>query len=661
MVVENIIRLVAPTPPAALQSHAGFDACLVSDQGRFECHRVMLAAVSPVLRTLLQEVPDDDVTIIHFPDYPNSEIFFLSRLIRGKPLEETDLRSVPSLFQELGIDLLPTTQSVDQENGCRNVRYDSTIEPRFEKELTSEEPTTITEEEVPIKVETESSIGVDDIDRGRDTSASDTGVETFDCDNHELDQDYDHHENDQFINLASFSADVVSSHENLIEQQSPSDSIRNRSIRRESKRTKQRTPDYGFLDVSDQYENEYNDHLSSSLKGSNSDIPKQIFSDNNQFGNRPSHVSFKENKSPRNYRENVKVLRKKASICHICQQPVTTFRKHFKRVHAAEERRQSGSLLEEYRSFLAYNQMENRCRICNKTFQSKKNLRIHTKIKHTEYAGTYSCPACNRDFQQLITLKKHVFNFHADHALDFTLTHQGNTDVIEPKRTSNSSDENKGYICDLCAKVFNSGEDLKIHMWIHAKSIKCRIENCFEEFPRKAAFVDHMLRRHKVVVKVNRPRNNSMKVGSDIGDKSHLCSDCGESFKSKKNLNSHIKGVHSKQFSCHICNKVCKRKVALDLHVAKHGPPTIQCEMCDKAFYSNYNMRRHMITMHVDNAQKPYKCTLCPKGFESAKNLEGHLNMHNGLKPYICEVCGKGFQNASNRRAHIKKIHCALP
>lgn len=39
--------------------------------------------------------------------------------------------------------------------------------------------------------------------------------------------------------------------------------------------------------------------------------------------------------------------------------------------------------------------------------------------------GTYPCPACNRDFQQLITLKKHVFNFHADHALDFTLTHQG--------------------------------------------------------------------------------------------------------------------------------------------------------------------------------------------------------------------------------------------
>ena len=49
--------------------------------------------------------------------------------------------------------------------------------------MTCEEPTTITEEEqeqeqeeeVPIKVETESTIGVDDVDRGRDTPASDTG------------------------------------------------------------------------------------------------------------------------------------------------------------------------------------------------------------------------------------------------------------------------------------------------------------------------------------------------------------------------------------------------------------------------------------------------------------------------------------------------------
>ena len=67
----------------------------------------------------------------------------------------------------------------------------------------------------------------------------------------------------------------------------------------------------------------------------------------------------------------------------------------------------------------------------------------------------------------------------------------------------------------------------------------------------------------KVVVKVNRPRNNSssIKGGSDICDKSHLCSDCGDSFKSKKSLNSHIKGVHSKEFSCHICNKVSGIKI----------------------------------------------------------------------------------------------------
>ena len=70
------------------------------------------------------------------------------------------------------------------------------------------------------------------------------------------------------------------------------------------------------MDVSDQHENEYEyiDHLDSSLKGSNSDLPPKNCSDNNQFGNRPSHSSLKENKSPRNHREDVESPRKKVGI-----------------------------------------------------------------------------------------------------------------------------------------------------------------------------------------------------------------------------------------------------------------------------------------------------------------------------------------------------------
>jgi len=334
----------------------------------------------------------------------------------------------------------------------------------------------------------------------------------------------------------------------------------------------------------------------------------------------------------------VKPLRK-GNRCHLCKLPVNTFRKHYKLKHSSVP----GQMVHEYKQFLAFNNLDFLCTVCKKSFQSAKNLRIHTRIKHTEYTGTFPCDTCGREFQQIITLKKHIFNFHSENL----------TSCV------NTAGDEKSFICDLCAKVFKSDEDLKIHMWIHSKSFKCRVENCFEEFPRKTAYIQHMLLKHKVVIKLNKPK--SIKDGPTPEVESpHLCSECGDSFRSKKGLTDHAKSVHSKEFMCHICNTACKRKVALELHIAKHGPPTIKCHQCDKLFYTNYNMRRHIITMHVDNSQKPYKCSICPKGFESAKNLEGHLNMHNGLKPYICEICGKGFQNASNRRAHVKKLHTAV-
>ena len=36
---------------------------------------------------------------------------------------------------------------------------------------------------------------------------------------------------------------------------------------------------------------------------------------------------------------------------------------------------------------IRFNQLEFNCTVCNKTFQSSKNLTIHTRTKHTEYTG----------------------------------------------------------------------------------------------------------------------------------------------------------------------------------------------------------------------------------------------------------------------------------
>ena len=72
--------------------------------------------------------------------------------------------------------------------------------------------------------------------------------------------------------------------------------------------------------------------------------------------------------------------------------------------------------------------------------------------------------------------------------------------------------------------------------------------------------------------------------------KSHLCSDCGNSFKTLANLNKHIKVVHHKAATeiCPICGDSFVLKYKLKDHMAsKHAfKKDFQCEKCTDTFLS---------------------------------------------------------------------------
>lgn len=55
--------------------------------------------------------------------------------------------------------------------------------------------------------------------------------------------------------------------------------------------------------------------------------------------------------------------------------------------------------------------------------------------------------------------------------------------------------------------------------------------------------------------------------------------------------------------------------------------------------------------------ERPYKCTVCTKGFTKKSNLDIHMQTHSGERPYECNLCIRKFTQSNMLKAHLKTIH----
>ena len=80
------------------------------------------------------------------------------------------------------------------------------------------------------------------------------------------------------------------------------------------------------------------------------------------------------------------------------------------------------------------------------------------------------------------------------------------------------------------------------------------------------------------------------------------------------------------------------------------------CSYCGEMFGEN-RMARHILSKHSSNADRPYKCNFCAKGFISKNRLKEHTNIHTGERPFMCKYCGASFANNGNCRMHERMMH----
>ncbi|XP_041664168.1 zinc finger protein 567-like [Cheilinus undulatus] len=134
-------------------------------------------------------------------------------------------------------------------------------------------------------------------------------------------------------------------------------------------------------------------------------------------------------------------------------------------------------------------------------------------------------------------------------------------------------------------------------------------------------------------------------------EKTHRCYECGNTFKTKRNLIHHIR-IHTgeKPFSCSKCDKKFSKKVTLTTHMLVHTEEKLfSCSECGQKFKHKSNRNRHML---LHTGEKPFGCLHCGLKYSQKTDLTRHLARHRGEKPFGCKVCNQRFSWSSQLRRH---------
>lgn len=258
------------------------------------------------------------------------------------------------------------------------------------------------------------------------------------------------------------------------------------------------------------------------------------------------------------------------------------------------------------------------------------------KVEQNEPLNEASVSSPSRPASSSVGLQKHAKPKSKTTRVTATSNKMDKTKGKRSKNSvSNSSENAKGHICNICQRSFAWSSALTRHLRIHSGEKPFSCEVCHKSFFQSSDLTQH-LRVH-------------------TGERPFKCSICTAAFSQLSALSRHLRcHFGEKPFVCTICQRGFSQSSALSRHMCSHSEEKLFCcEFCDKSFTWSEPLLRHVRT---HTGERPYKCEICGKTFSQTANLSTHMRVHSGEKPFKCNLCDRAFPVSSNLTRHMK-IH----
>ncbi|XP_054279074.1 zinc finger protein 423 homolog [Macrosteles quadrilineatus] len=332
------------------------------------------------------------------------------------------------------------------------------------------------------------------------------------------------------------------------------------------------------------------------------------------------------------------------------------------------------------------------CPHCGAQLASQEELPQHLTSHFLATATEYGCQSCMKLFTKPDELQKHLMDIHAHHL----------------------------YRCALCKEMFDSKVAIQVHFAVkhsnESKLFRCTACPSVAVYRSEMDFTLHVRTMHT-------PQHLASPKPPIVQAGMFRCLFCHLSFPSELEMQLHLP-VHTKQFHCHLCQESFPVEFLLDKHLQTHHSAQVlngaeevdhkpskgvktspsshpssngnisdnkkqdsvnnnivvsSCEICERSdFSSEAELAAHRkllfdhlkIHMKTHDNQKPFQCTICNRGYNTAAALTSHMQNHkkscDGSSPspsstpgstFKCLQCGEVFRKPEELQNHMVTHH----